>query len=244
MPFNTLLLPLLGGYIFITFWNHTRFSSKRYSGERLIFHSAAAGVVFLAIAFAVTRSLMLIWPALFHWWRGIVPFPYTGTSFLAFAAGATAWWPLNCWRFDREKEAQRVIREWNDYLEILLDDAARQTGQVSITLKGRKVYVGFIMRVFDPAYDRKYISILPVVSGYRDELTLNVIFDTDYARTYREMIRPGSQRIVTGVNDFQVIIPVSEIQSANRFDWDAYSIFQSANLPPPSMTSIPVEVPE
>jgi len=46
MPFNVLLLPLLGGYLFLTHWNRTRFDTKRYSGERLIFHAAVAGVVF------------------------------------------------------------------------------------------------------------------------------------------------------------------------------------------------------
>jgi hypothetical protein len=49
VPFNVLLLPLLGGYLFITHWNRTRFHTKRYSGERLIFHSAIAGVVFLEV---------------------------------------------------------------------------------------------------------------------------------------------------------------------------------------------------
>jgi hypothetical protein len=32
MPFNVLLLPLLGGYFFITRWLPTRFATKRYTG--------------------------------------------------------------------------------------------------------------------------------------------------------------------------------------------------------------------
>ncbi|MGI8617514.1 MAG: hypothetical protein ACR2L6_00290 [Gemmatimonadaceae bacterium] len=55
MPFNVLLLPLLGGYVFITKWNKTRFDAKRYSGERLIFHAAIAGVAFLIVAYLLTR---------------------------------------------------------------------------------------------------------------------------------------------------------------------------------------------
>lgn len=49
MPFNVLLLPLLGGYLFLTHFNRTRFATKRYSGERLIFHSAIAGVALLCL---------------------------------------------------------------------------------------------------------------------------------------------------------------------------------------------------
>lgn len=58
MPFNVLLLPLLGGYIFITKWNRTRFNTKRYSGERLIFHAPVAGVLFLAASLTVVRPMI------------------------------------------------------------------------------------------------------------------------------------------------------------------------------------------
>ncbi|MGH7847627.1 MAG: hypothetical protein ACREQW_20995, partial [Candidatus Binatia bacterium] len=34
------------------------FDTKRYSGQRLIFHAAAAGLVFLTIGFAVTRLVV------------------------------------------------------------------------------------------------------------------------------------------------------------------------------------------
>lgn len=56
MPFNVLLLPLLGGYIFITYWHRTRFSARRYTGERLLFHAALAGVIFLILSFWITRD--------------------------------------------------------------------------------------------------------------------------------------------------------------------------------------------
>jgi len=52
VPFNVLLLPLLGGYVFITYWNHTRFSARRYSGERLLIHAALAGVFLLVVSYA------------------------------------------------------------------------------------------------------------------------------------------------------------------------------------------------
>lgn len=227
MPFNVLLLPLLGGYVFVAFWNYTRFTTKRYSGERLLFHAALAGVVFLVIAFVLTRLIAWQFPGAWAWWHKTVPFDYAGTSLGALLLGSTVWAPLNALFFPREKEAQRAIQEWNDYLEVLLDQAVRETRQVAITLKGRKIYVGFIVRVFDPAYERKYISILPVVSGYRDEEKLNVVFDTDYANTYQEMIAREASRIINGVEDFQVILPVAEIQSASLFDWDAYYIFNA-----------------
>lgn len=109
MPFNVLLLPLLGGYVFISYWNHTRFDAKRYSGERLIFHAAIAGVAFLVLAFAITRLLILWKPELHAWWRQLVPFAYTGTSLLAFTLASFAWMPLNRFISDRDTEQGKAV---------------------------------------------------------------------------------------------------------------------------------------
>jgi len=120
---------------------------------------------------------------------------------------------------------RRTIEAWNDYLEELLNQAQAETRQVSLTLKNGKVYVGFVVRTFDPAYDRKYIIVLPTMSGYRTEPTHEVKFTTDYTRVYQALMREDQSRLVRGVNDFQVVVPVSEVLSANLFDWDAYSRF-------------------
>jgi hypothetical protein len=110
-------------------------------------------------------------------------------------------------------------------MEELLADSQEDTRQVSITLKNRKVYVGFVVRTFDPAYDRKYVVILPTMSGYRAESTHRLTFDTDYTRVYQALIAEDESRLVRGVEDFQVVVPVSEVVSANLFDWEAYQRF-------------------
>lgn len=142
----------------------------------------------------------------------------------ALLLGATLWWPLN-FGFSRASEVKRTIEKWNDYLEELLNEAQENTRQVSATLRSGKVYVGFIVRTFDPTYDRKYIVILPTMSGYRTETTHQVVFNTDYTRVYQVLMEEDESRLVRGVNDFQVVIPVSEVLSANLFDWEAYERF-------------------
>lgn len=102
---------------------------------------------------------------------------------------------------------------------------AEETRQVSVTLRNRKVYVGFVVRTFDPAYDRKYVIILPTMSGYRAEPTHTMTFDTDYTRVYQALLAEDESRLVRGVEDFQVVIPVAEVVSANLFDWEAYLRF-------------------
>lgn len=224
MPFNVLLLPLLGGYVFISYWNRTRFSARRYSGERLLLHAALAGVFWLVVSYIAVCLIAERWPALPDYWRSVMPFEHSGTSLGALLLGVTAWWPLN-FLFKRQKEHRRTIRAWNDYLEELIDQALEETRQISVTLKNGKVYVGFVVKAFDPAYDRKYMVILPLLSGFRAETTHELTLNTDYTRVYQELMGEDETRLVRGVGDFQVVIPIAEILSANLFDPDAYQRF-------------------
>lgn len=230
MPFNVLLLPLLGGYLFISHWNHTRFDARRYSGERLVFHAATAGVVFLAVAFLITRLLILSKPELHAWWRGLVPFPYTGTSLLAFTLAATAWKPLNGLINDRDSEQEKAVEQWGDFLELLLQRSMKDTMQVSITLSSGKVYIGFVTSNFDPAFERRYIRLLPMLSGYRDAATKDLIISRDYARAYQRLIEEDNALLIEAADRFQVVIPIPEIASANLFDPDVYSVFRALDV--------------
>jgi hypothetical protein len=226
VPFNLLLLPLLGGYTFLTRWNRTRFSTKRYTGERLLFHSAFAGAVFLLAAFFIVHTVAAVAPNLHHWWAHQVPFPYAGTSLLAFLLGSLSWIPANLF-YPKEQEARRVVQEWGDHLEILFDRAQTENRQISLTLKGGKVYIGFVLENFDPSYDRKYVTILPMASGYRNSADHRVVLTTPYSDVYASMLE--SERTDLKASDFKVVIPVAEVQSANLFDWDAYDEFDNVS---------------
>jgi hypothetical protein len=226
MPFNVLLLPLLGGYVFMTKWNRTRFNTKRYSGERLLFHAAVAGVLLLVIAFVVVRAIDAGLPTFATWWRHTIPFPYAGTSLGAFLVGSLLWFPLNYFFFPLDRESKRAINEWNDFLEILLEKAMRETKQISVTMKHGKVYIGFVTSNFDPAYDRKYIAVLPMASGYREPSTHKMCINTYYAAVYQAIISEKNEFLIKGVEDFQITLPIAEIASVNLFDPEAYEQFQ------------------
>lgn len=228
MPFNVLLLPLLGGFALVTRWNYTRFRTKRYSGERLIFYAAIAGVFLLMVAFLTIRVIGWAFPELRAAWNGGVPFAYAGTSLVAFFLGLGGGPFLN--RFtSRENAVRAAIEQWNDFLEMLLDEAISKTAMVSLTLKSGKVYVGFITSNFDPAYDRKYIRLWPVLSGYRSADTHEMAITTNYSLVYAEMDASGTDSAV--VDAFQVVVPVGEVQSANLFDPRTYDRFNPRNEP-------------
>jgi hypothetical protein len=154
-----------------------------------------------------------------------VPFPYLGTSILAGSIGTIIWWPLNKWITPREEAAARAIREANDLLEMLLARAAHETKLVSVTLKSRKIYIGLVTRTHDPMYDRKYIQLLPLKSGYRDSSTMELRLTVDYAVVYAKIIQQELTVVAGGIGDFEIVIPVSEIESVNLFNPQAYTLF-------------------
>lgn len=246
MPFNVLLLPLLGGYFFINHWLPTRFATKRYAGERLLFHAAAAGLVWLAAAFLGVTLVNSLDPSIGVAWKKLVPFPYAGVSLLAFFGGALGGWPLNLllWFSGRTRNhyARAAMEAWGDYLEILMEDSIQRSLPVGVTLKNGKFYIGLVLQNFDPAYERKYVRLLPTDSGYRDPTTHRLNFTTNYSPVLREAVRRlGEAEAAAGSvgpanaadrhpqakpEDFQIVPPGSEIQSTVLWDWDAYAQFR------------------
>lgn len=232
MPYNLLLLPLLGGYVFISYWHHTRFDAKRYTGERLIFHAALAGCFFLALAYIITHAAAHFKPEIAEAWKAVVPFDYSGTSVLAFCLAATAWLPLNGTISRREHEAEKAVEQWGDFLEILIIQSIAGAKQISLTLTTGKVYIGFVTRSIDPAFDRRYLQIMPTLSGFRDSKTRDLIITRDYAQAYARLIEADSTFLVTMAEEFQLVIPTAEIVSANLFDPDVYAIFREIDEAP------------
>lgn len=91
-----LILPLLGGYFFVSFFIPTRFFVKRHYRERLIFGAALAALFFAAIA----RILCVYWlapqyPSLLQIKQDLIPIDYSGTALLACTLGLTMWLPAN-----------------------------------------------------------------------------------------------------------------------------------------------------
>lgn len=189
MPFNLLLLPLLGGFIFVRFWNRTRAQALRDDKDRLLLKASFVGLLALIIAFflaALAASLIPCdtdLPCLAHWWGQEVPFEHAGVSLLAFVLGATLWYPLNFF-WDKDAEIARLIEEDANPFEILLKEAQERAETVLVTMKNNKVYMGWVSILFNPALPMKFIGIVPTKSGYRNEIDKGITFTLDYSKTY------------------------------------------------------------
>lgn len=112
-------------------------------------------------------------------------------------------------------------------LDMLLIDAFVNQFPIIVTSKSRKVYVGI---VFSPRLENghcEFLTLLPLLSGYRDKENLKVTFSVNYQSLYME------QGISSGVNcsklcleDFITLIPKQEIDNVSFFDFATYEQFQ------------------
>lgn len=223
MPYNLLLLPLLGGYIFITQWNRTRFNVMRIDGHRLLFHAAAAGLFFLLSAVLIS-TLCRLWGiglSLDSYWHASVPYDHSGKAALAFLMGALLWKPLNYFT-DQDREISRAIQHQENPLELLLQKAVTGAHLVLLTVKNGKVYVGFVSDNFNPALPNQYLKLLLTTSGYRDSDTKKVTFTNDYSAVYEQLLNQEEEPDPLVIEGFEIVIPIAEIQSVSFFAPDIY----------------------
>ena len=255
MDVALLFLPLVGGYIFAKTWLASSYAVARTDGHRLYFHSAfyapflfLCAVLlrsFLHVAFLPYREFesevaSLVMPFLKDPDKTYqVPLTFVCTYALALA------WPmaalLNLIRH-QDKWVNAAVRKSNDDVEILLHECLRSIQPIFLSMENRKVYVGFVVKTVEPTDKRKTISILPLVSGYRDTNTLSVNFTTDYERIYPSPDRPPELSHLD-VKDFVMVLPADKVNSMHVFDLAAFSILRgvpvsSARSHPNSSSSI------
>ena len=111
--------------------------------------------------------------------------------------------------------------------EYMLVTAMTTEFMVMITMDDNKVYVGWAYQVSDPAKaERKYFSIIPVMTGFRDEHR-KVEFTTYYNELY-QLTNDALAHL--NIDHFAVALPVQRLVSCRPFDADAYSRFERPGI--------------
>jgi hypothetical protein len=239
MPYNFLLLPLLGGFLFISLSNRFKFAAMRGDGYRLLLQSSVAGVFLLSasllLVFLFRDSITLIDQS----WHKIVPYADSGVTALSFLLGL-ALGPLSNLRFRQDTEAQRAAEGNGDPLELLLRDAVATLAPVLLTVKNGKVYVGLVTLSSTPAVSIESITILPRMSGYRRTEDRRVHFTTDYRPLINAMLMADASMGDMRPKEIAIVIPMREIESAGLFSKQLYDEFFAKHIKPiPSLRRSP-----
>jgi hypothetical protein len=275
VPYNLLLLPLLGGYILVTYSNCAIYWSSRQAKEQLLLASAVAGML-LALVARLIVMLTLAYAPLgkevglsIH---AVLDLPGIGTASLSFFLGCAFayWinraWPMQesgLWLYGRgaltqleslfmmsihaarpvDSETFRplpfevlwrlgasvpwlglALKRKMDTAELFLavrpdSTEADLLGPIPLmlTMKDRKVYVGFLEKT--PSLSAgafTHISLVVLRSGYREKDTLRVSLTDDYSSVFSNTVSP--------LPPFKVL-PVQDISSASLFDPAVFAAF-------------------
>ena len=217
MSWSIFLLPLLGGYIFLTRSIQFQYFYKRTERQRLIFDSLIWGIGFFLVAFFACLSVKNLWP---DWVRGFtssleisIPFFYQALLSLILSIALTFF--KN--RYDEPNSKwflAGVIRETGSSFHQDCLTSYANNKPLMITLRGGKVYVGVICELNEPDPEHSFIRMLLIYSGYRDD-KLDVQLISDYNRN-------DGKNITTTIRE-------SEIITATFFDQDVYQNFQATS---------------
>lgn len=235
-----LVLPVIGGYYFASYWNFTKFRCAREDGHRLYFRAALYGTFLFLIAYLLRTILLntsssyvefesfeayLLQPLLEKSDTGNLssnPSVVVITAIYALVLGLVLWAPLNL-IFKTGPSLLRAVKD-NDF-ERLIQTAVLKRSPLSVTTDNKKVYVGFVVSTSNPAHARKTLGLLPLVSGYRGG-DGRVKFTTFYSAVYERIERDSKGSLShLSPDDFEIVLPIEKIQSANMFDFVAYEEF-------------------
>lgn len=226
MPYNLLIFPLIGGYYFLITSLRYRYQHQRLDRQRLIFNSAIAGTIFLFLSFLIVTAVYNFSPETLPELRSHVPFKqnYLGTSVMSLILAVISA-HLSNHNFDRVEYIKSLINKSGDGLDSLFFDALENGESISITLKNRKVYVGFVQSVEEPGDN--YIKLIPLFSGFRETESLELIFTTNYLDLYIEENEGDLDQKPESF--FELTIKKEEVIIANRFDIRAYEKLNPQN---------------
>ena len=107
---NILILPLLGGYLFIRRYLKTKYKARRYRGYHIFFNSAIAGCVLLGLSYLSVVWIESAYPFVANGWDRIVPYPHTGKAVGAFLLGYTGGYFVNLLIYLRRQISWRLSR--------------------------------------------------------------------------------------------------------------------------------------
>lgn len=219
MGLGLLLVPALAGYLFLSWFNATRYSLPRETGYHVVFRSAIAGVLlfFIARLFVVLADVLA--PAIGQSWKAIVPLDYSGTTAITIMLAALLPLTLNLLpRFDQFQAQRKAAMAAADQISLIIDQAILESRFVEVSLASGKSYVGSPIQGTFGHRDDGDVAIIPVASGYRDNETQALVMTTNYAPAINSL--PDRK-----LESLKVAFPMRDVVSARLFDHALYVTF-------------------
>lgn len=248
------------------FWytqNHyqSRIKLARSDGWNAYFYVAMHGCKFAIQGFGVVTALFvlllllstvvnilgMIWPSLhadyYSWLTDIKVMSYplffvlsmTMAVWLAVEQGNNAKRAL-----ENDEDRQQAYREMaaQDGIESLLVQAIDEGKLIFVTLKSRKVYIGYVAAPRMEHHDTQHLAIIPYISGYRDKDTLRYHEQHRYFELYLSQDITADS-VPLNFGHFRHVMPMDQVKGVSLFDTETYKSFDDFSTPEPAQEDNP-----
>ncbi|WP_318385948.1 hypothetical protein [Enterobacter sp.] len=200
--------------------------------------------VLLLVLSAIINILGMIWPSLhadlYSWLTDIKVMSYPLFFVLSLMTAV-------CLAVEQGNSAKRALEDndarqkayremaTQDGIEALLVQAIDEGKLVFVTLKSRKVYIGYVAAPRMEHHDTQHLSIIPYISGYRDKDTLRYQEQHRYYELYlSQNITADSEPLNFG--HFRHVMPMEQVEAVSLFDTETYKTFEDFSTPEPVKT--------
>lgn len=174
-----------------------------------------------SLAHVLHHNVLQTWQ-FYETWETLVPAPINSVQVLSLLLSLPV--PSIGNLFTSQKDAaRRVANENGRMMELLIVDSIERNELVEVSLASRKSYIGLALKNKVTSLGDSDVSIIPMASGYRDQLTQELKITIFYAPVFQ---KKPDDKTDTDFNDFRIVIPFSEIVSIRLFKPDAYKKFQ------------------
>ncbi len=219
------------GYVLLRHcWHWTKFRWDTIEWQQNVFESTAVGIALFGICriaapliHRVQSALGLDPTAVPRYLQSHLALPFAGSVVEALLLGLALTGLANLW-LTREKAQAHALTHHGGSLRGLLLEAHLAKRAVMLTLNTRKVYVGWVFTL--PLLKRPtYVVLFPTLSGYRRADDLAVRWTTDYFPAYLDIMMrlQAGERLQSGPEHFQLVLPLESVTSATFFDDEVYN---------------------
>ena len=222
-----LIIPLVGGYLFLSILNLTKYKIIRTAGYRLFFLSAFVGIVLLIIAkiiikFLLTFNIMNLIISIISEWT--IPTGLELESMTALFVGVGLSFLLNLIlriRFGKHEFAKVAAKDRGESLHLMIYEAIENKQPIELTMQNEKVYIGLVSITGD--FFNECVIVTPYFSGYRDEKTNDLVITNNYKGVLTEMRnKENSSMIEIEHSDLNVTLKMSDVATAQIFYPEVY----------------------
>ena len=250
MNFGLLFIPILAGYLFLKHLYYTRYHTIRESGYHVLFKSAIVGCFLFGISrliiifvrdchscFGETGMVIFLYHCFIeiadfldrcfsyigNTEKSSVPPDHYTTLVLSVLLGIVLLVVINQF-YSKEKAMRRATIDNGNLIEQLIRDTIGSDDLVELSLRSGKSYIGFALAsgmARHGEHRESGIALIPLQSGYRKEDTHELEITNNYAPVIWRFLEEEREKS-SGLEDFRIVIPMSEIVSARIFDPEVY----------------------